>query len=117
MFALPPSQVCDTYVGAIGPLALRDQFHTIIHYLYYMCFILSSPAAVLQFIDSVYSSVEGMRIIRPFVQLLTNIGTDLTVVATPVDYASVNNSQSPVLDVIPVVPSFNFRRPIIATSK
>ncbi len=73
--------------------------------------------AVLQFTDSVFSIVEGMRIIHPLVQLLTNIATDLTVVATPVDYASVNNSQSPVLDVIPVVPNYDPRRPIIATSE
>ncbi len=76
-----------------------------------------SPAAVLQFANPDYATVEGMGFIRPLVQLLTNIATDLTVVATPVNYASVNNSQSPVLDVIPFVPNYNPRRPINATSK
>ena len=76
-----------------------------------------SPAAVLQFVEPDYATVEGMGFRRPLVQLLTNIATDLTVAAVPVDYTSLNDSQSPILDVIPSVANYDPRRPINATSK
>ena len=53
-------------------------------------------------------------------QLLTNIATDLTVAAIPVNYTFVHDSQSSlsdILDVLPDVPDYNPTRPIIATSK
>ena len=65
-------------------------------------------------------SIEGDEVIHPGVQLLTNIATDLTVVAIPVNYTFVNDSLSPltyILDVIPNVPDYNPNRPINATSK
>ena len=76
-----------------------------------------SPEAVLQFTDSYHTSIESEVVISPLVQLLTNIATDLTVAAIPVNYTFVNDSNSPLLDVIPDVPDYNPNRPINATSK
>ena len=79
--------------------------------------------AVLQFTESDYSSSEDMEVLSPSIQLLTNIATDLTVVAISVNYTSVNDSraQSPLADAIllaiPAVPDYNPRRPVNATSK
>ena len=76
-----------------------------------------SPEALVQFTESDYSSIERDEVIHPSVQLLTNIATNLTVVAIPVSYTTVNDSQSPILAVIPDVPDYNPNRPINATSK
>ena len=123
MFALPLSQVCnDTYVSVSGPSPCVTYFtHTSAH-IYYNNITwapnsLPSPEAVLQFTESDYSNVEGLGIISLSVQLNTNIGTDLTVVAVPVNYTFLNDSQSPILDVIPDIPNYDPRRPINATSK
>ncbi len=92
--------------------------HVHLHTYYMLCGLQTlSPAAVLQFVEPDYATVEGMGFIRPLVQLLTNIATDLTVAATPVDYTFLNDSQSPILDVIPSVANYDPRRPINATSK
>ena len=54
-------------------------------------------------------------------QLLTDIATDVTVAAIPVNYTFVNDSRSPLSDnilrVIPNVPDYNPNRPINATSE
>ena len=75
------------------------------------------PDARLQFTESDYTSTETEMTISPSVQLLTNIATDLTVVAVAVNYTFLNDSRSPLLGVIPDVADYNPRRPINATSK
>ena len=101
------------------PLACATNFTLILAYIitYRLCKLFLSPAAVLQFTESDYSSVENVGRIRPLLQLLTNIATDLTVVAVPVNYTFLNDSSSPILDAVPEVPNFDPRRPIIAASK
>ncbi len=91
--------------------------HTYLIYITWAPNSLPSPVAVLQFTESDYSNVEGTGRISLLLQLLTNIATDLTVVAVPVNYTSLNDSQSPILDVIPDIPNYDPRRPINATSK
>ncbi len=76
-----------------------------------------SPEAVLQFANSHYSSIESEKVISPLVQLLTNIATDLTVAAIPVNYTVLNDSQSHILGALPDVPDYNRNRPINARSK
>ncbi len=76
-----------------------------------------SPEAVLQFTDSDHSSIESEEVISPLVQLLTNIATDLTVAAIPVNYTVLNDSQSHILGALPDVPDYNRNRPINARSK
>ena len=61
--------------------------------------------------------MESEERITPSLQLLTNIATELTVVAVPVNYTFLNDSSSPILDAVPGVPNFDSRRPIIAASK
>ena len=65
--------------------------------------------------------MENVERISPLLQLLTNIATELTVVAVPVNYTFLNDSSSPtlraILDAVPEVPEFDPRRPIIAASK
>ena len=61
--------------------------------------------------------MESAERITPSLQLLTNIATNLTVVAVPVNYTFLNDSGSPILNAVPEVPNFDPRRPIIAASK
>ena len=61
--------------------------------------------------------MESAERITPSLQLLTNIATELTVVAVPVNYTFLNDSNSPILGAVPEVPNFDPRRPIIAASK
>ena len=77
----------------------------------FLCF----ADATLQFLDSSYSNLESAEVIRPAVQLLTNIATDLTVRIVPVDITEALTRPLP--SAFPAIPPFNPRAPNIATSE
>ena len=73
--------------------------------------------AILQFLDFTYSNSESGEVIRPMVNLLGNISTDLTVAVVPVNYSEVIDRNLPLPIGFPSVPAFDPRAPNIATSK
>ena len=70
--------------------------------------------AVLQFTETDYSSPENLLFIRPVVQLLTEIATDLTVQVVPI---SIGEAMDRNLTSLLSIEPFNPREPNIATRK
>ena len=79
--------------------------------VHFLCF----SDATLQFTDSTYSNLESVEVIRPVVQLLTNIATDLTVRIVPVNITEALTRPLP--SAFPVILPFDPNAPNIATSE
>ena len=95
------------------------EYHLVVYYLVTYCALCCACSvfsdATLQFTDSTYSNLESAEVIRPAVQLLTNIATDLTVRIVPVNITEALTRPLP--SAFPTIPPFNPRTPNIATSE
>ena len=79
------------------------------------CSVVFHSATTLQFTEADYSNSESALAIKPAVQLLTGIATNLTVQIVPISISEASNRN--LLPTLPTLPAFNPRAPNIATSK